>query len=108
MGQETPELYYQRLQLALVAHRFKSWPYAGKIAIKESSQENDKTQYHVFAHWTYLGATEDAQTLADLSNNLSSNNFSNHGGSLKFDHDIYKLLMKALNQPKTHILQLSK
>lgn len=98
MGRETPELHYLRLQQALMAHRLKTWPFAGKIAIKESNQENDKTQLHVFEHWTYLGVAEDEQALAELAQSRSL---------LKFDHDTYKLLLKALHQPKTQILQLT-
>ncbi len=97
-GHESLEIHYLRLQQALVAHKLKSWPYAGKIGICEQNAENDKIQLHVFEYWTYLGAIEHD---ADLSELLQQK------VEFKFDLDTYKLLLKAFNQPKTHIVQLS-
>ena len=97
-GHESLEIHYLRLQQALVAHKFKSWPYDGKIGIREQNNENDKTQLHVFEHWTYLGAAEQD---ADLSE------FLQQKIEFKFDLDTYKLLLKAFAQAKTLILQLS-
>ena len=96
-GRETLETHYMRLQMALMAHKLKSWPFAGKIAIKEKNSENDKTQMHVFHHWTYLGSAENDDELAEIELKTSQ---------LKFDLDTYKLLIKALNSTKTQIIQL--
>lgn len=97
-GQEAPELHYLRVQQALVAHKLKTWPFPGKMVISEHSLENDLTQLHVFEHWTYLGVAKDEHELAELAN-------ANH--VLKFDLDTYKLLIKALNQPKTKVMPLA-
>ena len=96
-GGEALEMHYLRLQTALMAHKLKTWPFAGKIAIKERSSENDKTQMHVFHHWTYLGSAENEQELAEIEEKPVK---------LKFDLDTYKLLIKALNSAKTQIIQL--
>jgi DNA polymerase III subunit epsilon len=96
-GRETLETHYIRLQMALMTHKLKTWPFAGKIAIKERSDENDKTQMHVFHHWTYLGSAEDEQELAEISQAPVN---------LQFDLDTYKLLIKALNGAKTQVIQL--
>jgi DNA polymerase-3 subunit epsilon len=95
---ESPEIHHLRLQQALIAHRLKVWPFAGKIAIKEHSHENNQTQLHVFEYWTYLGVAENEQALAYLCENVTE---------LKFDLDTYKLLLKALNNPKTLIVPLT-
>ena len=97
-GKEAPEMHYLRLQQALMAHRIKIWPFAGKIAIKEHSNENDITQLHVFDQWTYLGAAENEDALESLVEDTSE---------FKFDHDTYKLLLKALNSQKTRVVELS-
>jgi DNA polymerase III subunit epsilon len=97
-GRETAEMHYLRLQQALVAHKLKTWPYPGKIAIHEHSLENDLTQIHVFEHWTYLGVAKDEAELATLVESRQV---------LKFDLDTYKLLIKVLNQPKTKVVALS-
>jgi DNA polymerase III subunit epsilon len=82
--------------MALMTHKLKSWPFAGKIAIKEKNSENDKTQMHVFQHWTYLGSAEDDDDLAELELKTTQ---------LKFDLDTYKLLLKAIDSSKTQIIQ---
>lgn len=83
--------------MALNAHKLKTWPFAGKIAIKERNSENDKTQIHVFHHWTYFGTAENDQELEDISQTPVK---------LQFDLDTYKLLIKALNGTKTQIIHL--
>jgi len=95
-GRESLEIHYLRLQSALMAHKLKTWPYVGKVGIKEHNQLNNMTQIHVFEHWTYLGVAEDDDTLETL---LQSNTV------FKFDLDSYKLLIKALADPKTTLIQ---
>lgn len=97
-GRESPELHYLRLQQALTAHKLKTWPYAGKIGIREQNAENDKIQLHIFEHWTYLGAIESE---SDLSEKLQEKT------EFRFDLDTYKLLLKAFNHPKTQIVELT-
>ena len=97
-GKESPEIHYLRLQQALIAHRLKNWPYAGKIGIREHSGENDKTQLHIFEYWTYLGVIENEAELAEKLQESSQ---------LKFDLDTYKLLLKAFNSPKTQVIQFN-
>ena len=96
-GKETPEIHYIRLQMALTTHKLKTWPFAGKIAIKEKNTENDKTQIHVFHHWTYFGTAESEQELVEISQAPIK---------LQFDLDTYKLLIKALNSANTQIVHL--
>ena len=96
-GKETPKIHHIRLQTALMAHKLKTWPFTGKIAIKEKNSENDKTQMHVFHQWTYLGSAENDDELAELELKTTQ---------LKFDFDTYKILLKALNRTKTHLIQL--
>lgn len=96
-GKESPEIHYLRLQQALMGHRIKIWPFAGKVAIKEHSSEHDLTQLHVFEHWTYLGVAESEEALIALCKNATQ---------LKFNHDMYKILLKALNSQKTQFISL--
>jgi DNA polymerase-3 subunit epsilon len=96
-GREAPAMHNLRLQQALVAHRLKAWPFAGKIGIREYNSENNKTQIHIFEYWCYLGAVENE---ADLAENIQQKS------ELKFDLDTYKLLLKALGSKKIEIIQL--
>ena len=94
-GRESPEMHYLRLQQALITHKLKAWPFAGKIGIREHSSENDKTQIHIFEHWCYLGVVENE---ADFTENLQQKT------DFKFDLDTYKLLLKAFNSQKIEII----
>ncbi len=97
-GREAPEIHHLRLQQALVAQKLKTWPFAGKIGIREHNNENNKTQIHIFEYWCYLGVAESTEDFAEVS--VQKTDF-------KFDLDTYKILLKAFNNPKTEIVNLS-
>lgn len=96
-GQESPDIHLMRVQQALMAHKMKTWPFAGKVGIAEHSVENDMHQIHVFEHWVYLGAVTDELELHALCKQPNV---------LKFDLDTYKLLIRMLNIPKTKWIML--
>ncbi len=58
---------------------------------------NGRTQLHVFEHWCGLGSVEDETELDALMTEKSEK---------RFDLDTYKLLLKALGQMKSEIIQL--
>ena len=91
-GKEALEIHFLRVQQALMAHKIKTWPFAGKVGFKEYSVENDLQQMHVFWHWIYLGAVESEADLHQLNAQAQVQ---------KFDLDTYKLLIRLLNRPKT-------
>ncbi len=96
-GKEALEIHYLRLQQALAAHRLKTWPYAGRIAIREYDAASDQTQIHVFEHWCHLVTASDEATLYESIE---------PGRPLAFDLDTYKLLLKELNRNKLEIIRL--
>lgn len=96
-GKEAPELHYLRLKQALISHQLKSWPYPGKLGIREHSESQNKSVIHVFDHWCYLGSVADEAELDSLRSTRLQ---------FSFDIDTYKLLLKQLNQPKVNLLQL--
>ncbi len=95
--QESPELHYLRLKQALISHQLKSWPYPGKIGIRESNAKNGKSAVHVFEHWCYLGTANDHDSLEMMRHTKTA---------FIFDIDTYKLLLKQLNKPGLQLLQL--
>jgi len=95
-GKEAPEIHHLRLQQAMAAHKLKTWPYNGKIGIREHDVQNDLTEIQVFEHWCHLGTVKSEAELDELLESPSS---------LAFDLDTYKLLLRVLNQPKTEIIQ---
>ena len=96
-GKEAPEMHYLRLQQALSAHRLKTWPYAGRIGIREYDAASDQTQIHVFEHWCHLVTASDEAALDDAIE---------PGRPLAFDLDTYKLLLKELHRSKLEIIRL--
>ena len=96
-GRESPEIHYIRLSQALMAHRLKPWPYAGKIGIREQNHENDQIQMHIFEHWTYLGMVENDNDLTEITQ-------AKH--EYKFEMDTYKLLLRVLSNIKTSVINL--
>ncbi len=95
---EAPEIHYLRLQQALIAQKLKNWPFSGKIGLREHNAENGKTQIHVFEYWCYFGVTENEQDFSELLTQKTD---------FKFDLDTYKILLKAINNPETEIINIS-
>ena len=93
-GKEKHELHYLRLRQALIAYKFKTWPYNGRIGIQELNLETGKTDVHIFEHWCHLATvTNDADMLEAAQTRFA----------MKFDLDIYKLIIKALVNAKNII-----
>ena len=82
-------MHYLRVKQALVGLRLKSWPYAGKIGIREQAHDGRFTQVHVFDQWCHLGTVEDEVQLDEALQTR---------GDYSFDLDTYKLLNKALKK----------
>jgi DNA polymerase III subunit epsilon len=88
-GKEPPELHYLRLKQALIGMRLKSWPYDGRIGIKEIDKLTGKTQIQVFEQWCHVATVEDDIQMDEAIQSRFE---------LNFDLDTYKLLVKALNK----------
>jgi DNA polymerase-3 subunit epsilon len=98
LGKEPLILHNMRAQLALSALKIKSWPFPGRIALRERHVSRFATdaafdgEFHVLDHWTYLGTARCADDLAALA--------TQRAGSA-FDVDVYKILLRYLsNHPK--------
>lgn len=89
-GKEPPEIHYLRLKQALIGMRLKSWPYEGRIGIREVDEITGKTQIQVFEQWCYLTTVEDDIQMDEAIQSRFEMNF---------DLDTYKLLIKALKKP---------
>jgi DNA polymerase-3 subunit epsilon len=97
-GKEPLILHNMRVQLALSAMKIKSWPFPGRIALREraaggfSSDGTRGGEFHVLDHWMYLGSARTEEELAALS--------TRHAYAA-FDVDVYKILLRYFsNHPK--------
>jgi DNA polymerase-3 subunit epsilon len=103
-GKEPLILHTMRLQLALSALKIKSWPFPGRIALRERATGGfgpDGTrggELHVLDRWMYLGSARSEEELAALSERQT------YPG---FDADVYKLLLRYFaNHPNLDWLDL--
>ena len=90
-GKEPLILHAMRLQMALSALKIKSWPFPGRIALRERATgafSPDGTrggEFHVLDRWMYLGSARSEEELAALSaRDLHP----------AFDVDVYKILQR--------------
>jgi DNA polymerase-3 subunit epsilon len=91
IGKEPQVLHNMRLQLALSALKLKSWPFPGRIALRELAPRAGFTDQpfaadmHVLDDWAYLGtAHSDAELAALAAQECRS----------AFDVDVYKILVR--------------
>jgi DNA polymerase III subunit epsilon len=82
VGKEPLLLHDARLQMALSALKLKSWPFPGRIALREG-----RCEYHVLDHWVYLGTARSEEELAELA--------SKHAHAF-FDVDVYRIVVRYL------------
>lgn len=98
-GRESVEAHDSRLRAALSSLRLKSWPFSGRIAIREANPERGREQFHIFESWSYIG-TEATQ--ADLFEAAQSR------FEPLFDFDTYKILTRYLARRPSGIIELAR
>jgi DNA polymerase-3 subunit epsilon len=104
LGKEPLILHNTRLQLALSSLKLKSWPFPGRVALRERDprgwmpEHMQGTDLHVVDHWTYLGTARTEEELADLGSRESG---------AAFDVDVYRILVRYFTKhPKLDWLDL--
>ena len=91
VGKEPLILHAMRLKLALSALKIKTWPFPGRIALRERATGAflpDGTrggEFHVLDRWMYLGSARSEEELAFLSSR------SAHPA---FNVDVYRVLQR--------------
>jgi DNA polymerase-3 subunit epsilon len=82
IGKEPLILHGTRLMMALSGLRLKSWPFPGRVALKEG-----RSEYHVLDHWVYLGTARSEEELTELRATKAPT---------AFDVDVYRILVRYL------------
>ena len=93
-GKESAESHWLRLLTALTHYKLLTWPYAGRIGIREHNPDYDITEMHVFDQWCHLGSVKDHQELEELSARPC------------FDRDTYRYLLKFMNRKQVEVITL--
>lgn len=102
-GKEPPILHKMRLQLALSSLKLKTWPFPGRIALRERNpgaefQGVRDTDLHVMDPWAYLGTARCEEELAALRSKPAE---------AGFDADVYKILLRYISShPKLDWMDL--
>jgi DNA polymerase III subunit epsilon len=88
-GREPLVLHAARARMALLRHKLRSWPFRGRIAVRERDWRG-MDEMHVFDRWRYLGTVSSDESLDELPGTAS----------LEFDLDSYRILCKYLDRPR--------
>ncbi len=89
VGAEPPAQHELRLIEALAELKLQSWPFAGRIGIRESNGRD--SVLHVLDHWCYLGTVSNDEELAELDQRPA------------FDLDTYKILKRFLTDRRSRL-----
>jgi DNA polymerase-3 subunit epsilon len=87
IGTEPRALHDARLQMTLVPLKFKPWPFAGAIGIREPAPAATGVQIHVIDRWRHLGTARDEEEVQAL---LCA------ARDAAFDADSYRIIGRAL------------
>ena len=87
VGKEPHALHDARLQMTLLPLKFKPWPFAGAIGIREPSPAASGVQIHVIDRWRHLGTARDEEEVQALLRT---------GSDATFDADSYRIIGRAL------------
>jgi DNA polymerase-3 subunit epsilon len=95
-GKEPLALHELRVKLALSSLKLKSWPFPGRIALREcdawqgaGDAASLSADLHVLDHWAYLGTARSEDELSALAAQES------HG---RFDPDVYRILVRHFSK----------
>ncbi len=88
-GKEAPAQHDLRLMQALAELKLQSWPYRGRIGVRENNGTG--AVMHVLDHWCYLGTVQSDDELAELNVRPA------------FDLDTYKILKRFLLDRKNAV-----
>lgn len=88
-GKESEERHDLRLLAALTALRIRSWPFRGKVGVRETDPWTGRSEVHMLDRWCYLGTVRSDNELFDAAE---------LGSRPVFDLDTYRILNRWLER----------
>jgi DNA polymerase III subunit epsilon len=96
-GRESALAHDMRLRAALSALRLKTWPFRGRIAVREHNPDNGREVFHLFDAWCYIGTeTTQGEVFETAQSRFEP----------VFDLDTYKILSRHLATRPPGIVEL--
>ncbi len=89
-GEEPREHHLNRVLAALAGQRLRPWPFATAMGWREHDAQSQRSEVHVFDQWCHVGS---AHTEDELHGLLTTTQ------ELRFDLDIYQMLLKRVALP---------
>src|SRR6185436_13116100 len=89
LGEETPEQHNLRLATALAPRKLATWPWPGRVAVREGAMAGGRREVHVFDHWVHVGTARDDEELAALVETRTQ---------IEFDPDVYRIVQAFLKK----------
>ena len=89
VGKESPERHDLRLKTALAVLKLRAWPFPGRIAIRERSEDGARCEWHLFDNWCHLGTVRSEAALHEAAQTRFD---------AAFDLDTYRILRRELEK----------
>lgn len=89
-GKESREAHALRFAQALAALRMRTWPYRGRIGVREGMSGGRRSAWIVLDRWCYLGTVRSEEELHELTASRTAP---------AFDLDTYRILTRFLAKP---------
>jgi DNA polymerase III subunit epsilon len=87
VGAETAESHHHRLLTRMAPRALQEWPYPAMVWAQETSVTGDRTDFHVFQDWCWVGTAQDSASLQAILDAPPQ---------VAFDLDIYRVLHRRL------------
>jgi DNA polymerase-3 subunit epsilon len=89
IGKESPQQHDLRLKTALAVLKLRTWPFPGRIAIRERDEAGARSEWHLFESWCYLGSAKSEAELHEAAQMRFEP---------AFDLDTYRILRRELER----------
>ncbi|MDX1453340.1 MAG: exonuclease domain-containing protein [Oleiphilaceae bacterium] len=97
-GDEDPERYNLRLQIAIFKDQLKAWPFEGSVLIKEVSKASQKTSAFLVDNWCVLARFR-SEAGESLEPHATHDMLENVCAEREFDADVYRVLQRFIAKP---------
>ncbi len=94
IGTESEVSHAMRMTQALHALKIQSWPFAGRIAVREFDPVSRRAEVHVMDNWCYLETLHSENDLFDARETRTQPTF---------DLDTYKILVRYFKSPPRNV-----